>query len=242
MVNTKCEVYLDLAAFDNAGSPIASKPDNEAAILELERMQELTAELGLVAQTTRARMLLEPRKWPVEFPKLSPAQLNVWRAWLPATYYKRNLSEYRFDIIPVHVLELWKQCKKLEIFDCFEIWTPEKHAPDPVLVGTLGEDYYLLARWSESDENLISFEEIKQRLKKVWFGSLEEWLGYGAATALISCVVSLVIGAATVSVMALIGTPLINFSYNWVVLISVLLSPVAGFEVLRWFRNKSYDE
>lgn len=104
-------------------------------------------------------------------------EVLIWGVWLPMTYkdrsdrhneYERQLSEYGFDQIPGHVLKLWKKYKEQKLFQRFEIWTPENPRPDPILVGINGESSYLLARWGESDANLVSFEDIKREIMRRW--------------------------------------------------------------------------
>lgn len=108
---------------------------------------------------------------------LSADEILIWKAFLPTTYADsrsdgRKLRDYHFDRIPSPVLKAWSVHKKSGVFDSFEIWTPEREQTDPILIGVVGRARYLLARWGESDANLLSWEDVKrtvrrQRLKDV---------------------------------------------------------------------------
>lgn len=107
---------------------------------------------------------------------MSPAELAVWGAYLPTVYAekdqhgKRLLGQYVFDLIPNPVLAQWEAHKQSGLFEGFEIWTPEAiSCPDPILVGIAGDARYLLARWGESDANVVTFEDIRTELKARWF-------------------------------------------------------------------------
>lgn len=106
---------------------------------------------------------------------LTDAELTIWRAWLPTAYTDvgddrhHQLANYHFDRIPQPVLKCWQKHKKAGLFERFEIWTPENHKPDPILVGVNGNARHLLARWGESDANLVSFDDIKRELVRRWY-------------------------------------------------------------------------
>lgn len=104
---------------------------------------------------------------------LSDAELTIWRAWLPTVYADNadkhhRLADYHFDRIPSPVLKMWKKHKESGFFECFEIWTPEDHQSDPILIGVNGTSRHLLARWGESDANFVSFADIKRELARRW--------------------------------------------------------------------------
>ncbi len=149
--------------------------DAVAHAARLEHRAELLKELGATAQASatkleiatvkaRARIVAEP---------LSPEEIVIWKAWLPTAYSTntdgwRNMKNYAFDRIPMPVVEQWKRHKESGLFDAFEIWTPEDSVvvDDPILVGVAGNNRYLLARWGETDANLVTFADIKAALKK----------------------------------------------------------------------------
>ncbi len=107
-------------------------------------------------------------------PPMTDSELTIWRAWLPTAYtdikddQNYGLADYNFDRIPSPVLKMWQKHRESGLFERFEIWTPEIVQPDPILVGVVGRVRYLLARWGESDANLVSFDDIKRELVRRW--------------------------------------------------------------------------
>ncbi len=73
----------------------------------------------------------------------------------------RPLADYTYDFIPLAALEGWEECRKRHLFSEYEIWTPERHEPDPILIGRRREHpfIYLIARWGEA---LRPWEELEQ--------------------------------------------------------------------------------
>ncbi len=121
---------------------------------------------------------------------LSEEDRAAWVAWLPTGYIsladgegeqaarmRSRMSEGRvqmlssydyYEGVPGHVRRLMREAKG--VFTRLEIRTPERQPVqviDPVLFGHVEHpngrrDVYTLARWGESDINLISLEEIKR--------------------------------------------------------------------------------
>lgn len=147
-------------------------PDQESKLLAFQQQKTLAEELGLTAMTKRVereQALVTMRGVATPTP-LSEDELTVWSAWLPRVYSnstaQTTMSDYRFDLIPVSILETWKKWKQTGCFEEFEIRTPEaSRTQDPILLGVRDNKRYLLARWSESDERLISFAEIAKQVK-----------------------------------------------------------------------------
>ncbi len=132
--------------------------------------------LGLEVQavTIRADLATIERGRLITTAPMTPAELTIWRAWLPTVYNDlgidrtQQLANYNFDRIPQPVLKIWEKHKLSGAFERFEIWTPEVVQPDPILVGVNGRMRHLLARWGESDANLVSFDDIKKELVRRW--------------------------------------------------------------------------
>lgn len=108
---------------------------------------------------------------------LSKEEYDLWSQWLPTSYQTtattrvdnthsiRAWVQYQFDSIPISVGELIAALKDKGLFEYLEIRTPEQpRSPDPVLFGWLDNQPYLLTRWAESDESLVTIEQIKQGL------------------------------------------------------------------------------
>lgn len=139
-----------------------------------------TAEgLGLEAQSAsiKADIATVERSRLITTTPMTDTELTIWRAWLPTAYTdigddkRHQLANYHFDRIPQPVLKMWEKHKQSGAFERFEIWTPENHQPDPILVGVNGNARHLLARWGESDANLVSFDDIKHELVRRWYGN-----------------------------------------------------------------------
>lgn len=132
--------------------------------------------LGLKAQmaSIKADLATIGRGRLITTTPLTDSELTIWRAWLPTAYTDTSggddhrLADYNFDRTPHPVLKVWQKHKESGAFERFEIWTPENHQPDPILVGVNGNARHLLARWGESDANLVSFDDIKRELVRRW--------------------------------------------------------------------------
>lgn len=137
--------------------------------------------LGLDAQSASIKIEIETieRGRLITTPPLTDAELTIWRAWLPKVYTDivgdaNQLAKYNFDRIPKPVLKLWQKHKESGAFERFEIWTPENDQPDPILIGVNGNTMHLLARWGESDVNLVTFDDIKRELVRRWYTN--QWI------------------------------------------------------------------
>ncbi len=97
---------------------------------------------------------------------MSADEVVVWKAFLPTAYRSRgSLNNYEFDRIPTPVLEQWNKLKGQNTFDAFEIWTPETQTTDPALIGCIGQNRYMIARWAESDANLLTLHDVARKVR-----------------------------------------------------------------------------
>ncbi len=103
----------------------------------------------------------------IPYAKLSAHDWGVWRTFLPfrsQSIDKRaasNLSArslYFYEGIPYEVTAEIR--KASQYFDAVEVWRKREIDKDPIAVGVLGEERYLVARWGA--EKLIPFETIKK--------------------------------------------------------------------------------
>lgn len=127
--------------------------------------------VGGEADRLRRELLTIEKGGLLTTPPLTEDEMRIWSAWLPTKYTSnvgRGLDHYNFDRIPGPVLKKWQAHKKAGDFDSYEIWTPEVHRPDPILLGVNGNARHLIARWGESDANLMTFEDIKSELARRW--------------------------------------------------------------------------
>lgn len=171
-----CQIYADETA--------PYTPDQEITFLALETQIRLAGEAGLTAQEKEAKDELVIRRFGLT--PLNTEEFTKWRAWFPMSYRAdyfhcgncgmpalkpspyvpdlAQLANYRFDRVPVSVLELIRSMK--DKLDWIEIRTPEQaHMQDPGIFGGIGKFAALFGRWGESDARLISFEEITSGLK-----------------------------------------------------------------------------
>lgn len=110
---------------------------------------------------------------PCPYPKLSAEDWRVWQYFLPvrALVLDRREAEnlpdrYFLHDIPEDVASEIKRAAPL--FDTVEVWRKHEVSKDPIAVGVLREERYLIARWGR--EKLIPFERVKQSmaLARVW--------------------------------------------------------------------------
>lgn len=131
-------------------------------------LAKLAAELGLEVQARRYS------KSSVEdcFTPLTADERLIWDAYCPTAYWlkadpnnNKMISDYAFDTVPEPVLRHWKAIRDNFAFDNFMIKTTEKTAyKDPLLIGTHGENRYLLARWGQEAPDLVPLTEVAKRL------------------------------------------------------------------------------
>ena len=125
---------------------------------ETSEAVSLARELGLELQARRYEKPLAENA----FTPLTSDELWLWATHCPTRYIpgggqnRSKLEDYSFDNIPVEVMRHWKAVKDHYTFDRYEIWTTERtQNTDPLLMGVIGQAFYLLARWGmESPENL----------------------------------------------------------------------------------------
>jgi hypothetical protein len=104
---------------------------------------------------------------PIPYPKISAEDWRVWNVFLPVRVMDmdrdsvcRESSLHHFYGIPYALTgEIQKAA---EYFDKVEVWRKTEINKDPIAVGVLGGDRYLIARWGM--EKLIPFETIKKAM------------------------------------------------------------------------------
>lgn len=154
----------ELAVLDNVGDVGGG---GAGVVGALKKKIAAAEELGLKRQVDVFRgELAEVQKVGGLPPPLSADEVLIWRAFLPTRYHEWNFRDYDFDRIPGPVLERWRVHKVAKHFDSYEIWTPERRANDPALIGCVGDRYWLLARWGAEDANLLSFADVCAEVKR----------------------------------------------------------------------------
>jgi hypothetical protein len=94
------------------------------------------------------------------YPVVSEREAEMWRHWLPTTFfYLDSQPSFQQDVIgrlqqlqaPSEVIEEFQWASTLDLFEAYEIRTPERRdLRDPLLVGRHGQRCYRLALWGES--------------------------------------------------------------------------------------------
>ena len=174
--------YATTDGLTDLGRSVESEVDTvqrQSFLEECQHKRELAESVGLegVTKTLNHTMTVMQLKEAIEYPWLSPDELMTWKAYLPTSYVlsfkkqahfswrsrPRAWGDYVFDVPPLDVLSIIVKERETKRFDALAICTPERQAPDPILVGFLNNCYFLLARWGES---LKSFKEIQDEVKK----------------------------------------------------------------------------
>jgi hypothetical protein len=136
---------------------------------------------------------------PIPYPKLSAEDWRVWKTFLPVRSQdidKRTAADlshralYFYEGIPYGVTEEIRRAS--HYFDTVEVWRKREFDKDPIAVGLIGGERYLIARWGM--EKLIPFAKIKKSMPLI--------LGWKYATHPISLIIALAgIGYATWSML-----------------------------------------
>jgi hypothetical protein len=104
---------------------------------------------------------------PIPYPRISNEDWRVWVTFLPVRSHNLNKpAAAKFsttaldDGVPLQVgVEIQKASQH---FDKVEIWRKNQVEKDPIAVGVLGQERFLIARWGM--EKLIPFEAIKKSM------------------------------------------------------------------------------
>lgn len=104
---------------------------------------------------------------PIPYPRISAEDWRVWTTFLPVRSHNLDrLAAAKFhpvgadEGVPFQVaLEMQKASRH---FDKVEVWRKNQIEKDPIAVGVLGQERFLIARWGM--EKLIPFEAIKKSM------------------------------------------------------------------------------
>ncbi|HXG52179.1 MAG TPA: hypothetical protein VNN77_12340 [candidate division Zixibacteria bacterium] len=120
-------------------------------------------------EKNESMMVAGGKTHPIPYPKISPEDWRVWRTFLPVRSQNidqvaaRNLSPYALNLaegIPYSVTGEMQKASKY--FERIEVWRQRHVDKDPIAVGLLGGERYLIARWGM--EQLLPFEAIKKSM------------------------------------------------------------------------------
>jgi hypothetical protein len=107
----------------------------------------------------------------IPYPKISQDDWRVWNVFLPVRSHKLDriaalnlgASDLLSEAIPARVAGEIRRAT--EHFDQVEIWRKRQIDKDPIAVGLLGGERYLIARWGM--EKLLPFETLKRAMPLV---------------------------------------------------------------------------
>ncbi|HEX9443413.1 MAG TPA: hypothetical protein VGA73_04805 [Candidatus Binatia bacterium] len=103
------------------------------------------------------------------YPRISAEDWEVWKFFLPVRSHKFDrlgalkLAETYSPILHVGIpYEVAKEVEKAgSRFEKFEVWRAHEIEKDPIAVGLIGNERYLIARWGMA--KLIPFDALKKR-------------------------------------------------------------------------------
>lgn len=175
--------------FDVGALRTVDSDDVMERIAFINKKRDLASKLNVRGQTALLDADIEALQKPtLDIDPMTPEEIAIWRLFLPTAYdfsypkghHWEGGGTYNYDRIPYPVLEKWAKLVDDKVFDRFQIWTPEEQVtPDPVLVGYIGERCYMIARWAESDANLIDISGVKRFLFSKWFGWTDRFVFLG---------------------------------------------------------------
>ncbi|HWO40209.1 MAG TPA: hypothetical protein VNO43_00200 [Candidatus Eisenbacteria bacterium] len=118
-------------------------------------------------QENAASMMAGGDAGPIPYPKISEEDWRVWSLFLPfrsmnldrmaAQSMKEESLHFSYGIPYAVTSEIQKATP---YFDQIEVWRKREVNKDPIAVGVLGGERYLIARWGM--EKLIPFSTIKK--------------------------------------------------------------------------------
>ena len=173
------EIYVDKKSRAE-GSVAIPLPSKKVFAKDPYNLLAQRAGFSEVAEIRATKLISEERSRLLKalgFEEISIVDYEIWKKFLPTGYgyapsdrrwWNGARGSYKFDYPPVPILEWIGEVLEGGMFSGLEIRTTEAVVTpknlDPALFGVLSDptQIFLLARWGESDANLITFEEIKQ--------------------------------------------------------------------------------
>jgi hypothetical protein len=109
----------------------------------------------------------------VFYPTVRDEDLTMWKSWLPTVHVfpctvasgsSRIAKQLELLHAPREVFEEFEWAQKMELFDTYEVRTPERpDQRDPLLLGRQGSVYYRIALWAESLRPLEEIADLVQQ-------------------------------------------------------------------------------
>jgi len=109
----------------------------------------------------------------VFYPTVRDEELTMWKSWLPTVHvFPRTIASHpsrvakQLELLqaPREVFEEFEWAQKMELFDTYEVRTPERRDQrDPLLLGRQGSASYRIALWGESLRPLEEIADLVQQ-------------------------------------------------------------------------------
>jgi hypothetical protein len=131
--------------------------DNASLIADPEAWQSKVTELGLEGQ----RELYGPDKKANPFLRMDAGLIRVFEALCPS---KIEIGKFNIEPIPLQALGMYGLALHEAYFGKVEIWYSPGQ-PDPVMVGSVGSEKYLMAQWGPEK---LSLDECRERAMVAW--------------------------------------------------------------------------
>jgi len=148
---------------------IFMETDKTDLITEPEQWQAKVTELGLEGQ----QALFDVGKKPNPFTRMDAGLIRVFEVLCPT---KTLIDKFSADPIPMEVLGAYGLAVHEHYFDKVEIWFSPGVGADPVMVGYIGNERYLMAQWGPER---LSLDECRARAIPKWIAHTKASLEKG---------------------------------------------------------------
>ena len=118
-------------------------------------------------EALQERGALQPEMF---YPSVSEDELTMWTHWLPTVFVCKTGSQVSRRAFgsrlmrlsaPAEVVEECQWAWKMDLFEAYELRTPERHdLRDPLVLGRVGTQRYRIALWGESLRPLGEIKEL----------------------------------------------------------------------------------
>lgn len=131
--------------------------EKESLIANPDEWLAKVRELGLDKQAA----IVEEDTKPNPFLKMDRGTHAMFEILCPR---RTDIEKFSSEPIPYEALGMYGLAVHEGYFDKVQIWDNAKE-PDPIMVGKIGDDFYLMARWGLDK---VTFEQLRDRAKKIW--------------------------------------------------------------------------
>ncbi len=136
--------------------------EKEELIANPDEWKAKVEELGLSGQSE----LYADDKRPNPFLRMDAGLVRVFQTLCPA---REEISKFNKEAIPLKALSAYGLAVHEDYFGKVEIWYSSGH-PDPVMVGTVGQESFLMAQWGPEK---VTLEECRARAMERWTAKIK---------------------------------------------------------------------